>query len=264
AKTRASGTGRRSSRIQAQPRPQRRRRIDNASVATCRKPSRLASAIADGVAPFRDFPVRRSSCAPLAAASLTRHRPVQKSAAVGTPAARNWFLRRAEPRLKDLSFRLSAVLREALVCFSHGLLAIGALEAANGEVTSRHLLEMLDERVVHGSAAERTDEGDGLSRELLRDHQTETGCDLGDEAHENWAAFLDDAALDDESRGLRYAFRQYAAHGKISALGSIGRTGTSAQREYLHARERRFRIGQIFAFAARNFRNRPQHDDGRE
>src|SRR5262249_45689682 len=46
----------------------------------------------DGVAPFRDFPVRRSSCAPLAAASLTRHRPVEKPAAVGTPAARNWFL----------------------------------------------------------------------------------------------------------------------------------------------------------------------------
>jgi len=61
-------------------------------VVTCRKPSRLASAIADGVAPFRDFPVRRSSCAPLAAASLTRHRPVEKPAAVGTPAARNWFL----------------------------------------------------------------------------------------------------------------------------------------------------------------------------
>src|SRR5262249_47004814 len=64
-----------------------------ASGGTCRKPSRLASASADGVAPFRDFPVRRSSCAPLAAASLTRHRPVEKSAAVGTPAAQNWFLR---------------------------------------------------------------------------------------------------------------------------------------------------------------------------
>src|SRR5262249_55090962 len=84
--------GRPSSRIYAQPLPQRRRRIDNASGVTCRKPSRLASAIADGVAPFRDFPVRRSSCAPLAAASLTRHRPVEKPAAVGTPAARNWFL----------------------------------------------------------------------------------------------------------------------------------------------------------------------------
>src|SRR5262249_29884329 len=160
--------------------------------------------------------------------------------------------------------RPSALLREALIRFLHRLLAIGALEAANSKVTSRHLLEMLDERVVHGSAAQRADERDGLSGELLRDHDSETGCDLADEAHENRAAFLDDAALDDESRGLRYAFCQHAAHGKISALGSIGRTGPSAQREYLHARERRFRIGQIFAFAARNFRNRPQHDDGRE
>src|ERR1700730_1818279 len=171
--------------------------------------------------------------------------------------------RRTMERLLRAS-RLSAVLGEALIRLPHRLLAIGALEAANGKVASRHLLEMLDERVIHGSAAERADERNSLSRELLRDHQSETGCDLGDEAHENWAAFLDDAALDDESRSLRYAFCQHAAHGKISALGSIGRTGPSAQCEYLHARERRFRIGQIFAFAARNFRNRPQHEDGRE
>ena len=44
--------------------------------------------------------------------------------------------------------RPSAVLREAVIRFSHCLLAIGALEAANGKVTPRHLLEMLDERVV--------------------------------------------------------------------------------------------------------------------
>jgi hypothetical protein len=36
------------------------------------------------------------------------------------------------------------VLREALVLFLHGLFAIRALEAANGKVTSSHVLEMLD------------------------------------------------------------------------------------------------------------------------
>src|SRR5262249_12890307 len=177
-----------------------------------RKPSRLASAIADGVAPFRDFPVRRPSRTALAAASLTRYGPVQKSAAVGTLAAHNWFL---DPRL-------SAVLREALIRFLHGLLSVGALEATNGKVTSRHFLEMLDERIVHCSASERADEGNGLSCKLLRDDQSEAGCDLGDEAHENRATLLDHAALDDKSRSLRDAFRQYAAHGKISALGSVG------------------------------------------
>src|SRR5262245_20178024 len=120
------------------------------------------------------------------------------------------------------ALRLSAVLREALIRFLHGLLAIGALEATNGKVTLRHFLEMLDERVVHGSASERADERNGLSRELLRDDQSEAGRDLADEAHENRATLLDDAALDDKSRGLRDAFRQHAAHGKISALGSIG------------------------------------------
>src|SRR5262245_4215474 len=120
------------------------------------------------------------------------------------------------------ALRLSAVLREALIRFLHGLLAVGALEATNGKVTSRHFLEMLDERVVHGSASERADERNGLSRELLRDDQSEAGCDLGDEAHENRATLLDHAALDDKSRSLRDAFRQHTAHGKISALGSVG------------------------------------------
>ena len=48
-------------------------------MVTWRKPSRFASAIADGVAPFRDFPVRLAPSAPLAAASLTRHRPSLKN-----------------------------------------------------------------------------------------------------------------------------------------------------------------------------------------
>ena len=55
---------------------------------------------------------------------------------------------------RRMGSRLSAVLREALIRFSRRLLAVGALEPANGKVTSRHLLEMLDERVVHGSAAQ--------------------------------------------------------------------------------------------------------------
>src|SRR5262249_23656189 len=118
--------------------------------------------------------------------------------------------------------RLSTVLREALIRFLHSLLAIGALEAANGKVTLRHFLEMLDERVVHASAPKRADERNGFSRELLRDHHSGAGCDLGDAAHETRPTLLDDAALDDKSRSLRDAFCQHAAHGKISALGSIG------------------------------------------
>src|SRR6516164_5995283 len=38
-----------------------------------------------------------------------------------------------------MTSRLSSVLREALIRFSHCLLAIGTLEAANGKVTSGHL-----------------------------------------------------------------------------------------------------------------------------
>src|SRR5262249_60654229 len=94
---------------------------------------------------------------------------------------------------------------------------------------------MLDERVVHGSAAERADERDGLSPELLRDHHSEAGCDLGNEAHENRATLLDNAALNDKSRGLRDAFCQHAAHGKISATRSISQTTPAPPFNHPHA-----------------------------
>jgi len=45
----------------------------------------------------------------------------------------------------------SVVLREALILSANHLLAVRSLEATDDEVTSRHILEMLDECVVHGS-----------------------------------------------------------------------------------------------------------------
>ena len=55
----------------------------------------------------------------------------------------------------------SVVLREALILSANYLLAVRSLEATDDEVTSRHILEMLDECVVHGSAAQRADERNG-------------------------------------------------------------------------------------------------------
>jgi hypothetical protein len=67
------------------------------------------------------------------------------------------------------------------------LLAVDPLETAHRKMTTGDILEMLDERVVHRGTAEGADEGHGLRRNLLRDHQSEACSDLGDELQAGWA-----------------------------------------------------------------------------
>src|SRR6266511_1402709 len=93
----------------------------------------------------------------------------------------------------------SAVLSEALIFSPNEVLAVDSFEPADGEMTSRHLLKMLDKRVVHGSAAQRADDRKRLRRDLLRHHHAKARRHQRDEAHEQRAAFLDDAALGDEA-----------------------------------------------------------------
>src|SRR5882724_387881 len=104
-----------------------------------------------------------------------------------------------------------ALLGEALVFFLDTGFAVGSFEPANGEMASGHILEMLDEGVVHGGAAERADDRESLGRDFLRHHYAKAGRHLRDEANENWAAFLHDAALRDESCGFRHTLRQHPA-----------------------------------------------------
>src|SRR3977135_2342722 len=106
---------------------------------------------------------------------------------------------------------------EAFVLFAHKGFAVAALEPAHGEMTSSHVLKVLDERVVHGGAAECADDRKSLCRDLLRHHNAKAGRHLCDEANENWPALLDDPALRDEARGLRHALRQHSAHREIPA-----------------------------------------------
>jgi len=47
----------------------------------------------------------------------------------------------------------SVVLSEALIFRPYKAFAVDSFEPANGEMTPSHVLKMLDERVVHGSAA---------------------------------------------------------------------------------------------------------------
>ncbi len=47
----------------------------------------------------------------------------------------------------------SVVLSNALIFCPYNAFAVDTFKPANGEMTSSHLLKMLDKRVVHGSAA---------------------------------------------------------------------------------------------------------------
>ncbi len=93
-------------------------------------------------------------------------------------------------------------LREAFVLSTHQFFAVRPLESAYREMAARHVLEVLDECVVDRSAAQCTDQRNGLRRELLRHHEPEAGRDLRDKANENRGALLDGPALDDKSSGL--------------------------------------------------------------
>src|ERR1700681_3954583 len=126
------------------------------------------------------------------------------------------------------SSRPSALLRKALIFGLHNVLAVDSFEPANCEMTSSHLLKMLDEGVVDGSATNRTDNRNRLRRDLLRYNHAKAGRHLRNEADQDRSPFLDNTALRDEACGFSDALRQHASCGEISAFGRIGRADSSA------------------------------------
>src|SRR5215472_500844 len=65
-----------------------------------------------------------------------------------------------------------------LVCGSDSTLAVVTFEPAHHEVRTRHLLEVVDEGVVHRCTTERADDRHGLRCELLRHYHAKAGCYL--------------------------------------------------------------------------------------
>jgi hypothetical protein len=61
---------------------------------------------------------------------------------------------------------------------AHGVFAITPFQPSDGEMRARNLLKVVDESIVHGSAAECADNWHSLRRKRLGDNGTETGCDL--------------------------------------------------------------------------------------
>src|SRR6202051_717001 len=96
--------------------------------------------------------------------------------------------------------------------------AMEPFEAAHREMAAGDVLEMLDERVIHRSAAEGADDWEGLRGNLLRDHQSEACSDLSHELQEDRRSFLEEAAFSDEAGGFRHRLGEHTSNGEVSAL----------------------------------------------
>src|SRR4029079_5040898 len=101
--------------------------------------------------------------------------------------------------------------------------AIGAFEPANGKVPQSHSLEMFDEYIIHGGAAQRAGDRQGLGSNLLRQHHSTARGHLSEKADQHRGALLDDTAVSEITRGFGHAFGKQAAQGEISAFRGIVR-----------------------------------------
>src|ERR1700730_4115779 len=130
-----------------------------------------------------------------------------------------------------------------LVIFSADLiLAIKPLEPADRKMAAGHVLEVLDERIVHRGAPKGADDRKCLRGDLLGHHQPKARRDLGDELKENGSTLLDDATLGNEPGGFGYRLGEHGSNSKIPACGCIGGSGASAQCEDLNTGENGLRV----------------------
>jgi hypothetical protein len=145
----------------------------------------------------------------------------------------------------------SKLLSDLIVFSADHILAIKPLEATDRKMTTGHVLEMLDERIVHRGAAKGANDRKGLRGDLLGHHHPEARRDLGDELRRMGAPSL----MTPRSATNRAA--------SVTVLASIPRTAkyplsdasadpASAQCEDLSTGETRLRVRQIFAFALGN------------
>src|SRR3982074_3080821 len=152
-----------------------------------------------------------------------------------------------EPVVRDPSKLLSD-----LVVFSADLvLAIEPLEPADRKMTADHLLEVLDERIVHRSAPKGANDRKCLRCDLLGHHQPGARGYLGDALEKDRSPLLADPPVGNKPRSFGYGFCEHASNRKISALGRVGRSGSPAQSEDLNARQSSLRGRQTLTLALR-------------
>ena len=92
----------------------------------------------------------------------------------------------------------------------------------------RYVLKMLQKGIVHGSAAQCTNDWKRLRCRFLSHNHTKAGCNLRDELDEYRAAFLDRTVLRNVARGLAHTLGKQSPQGEIAAFRCIIRAGSPA------------------------------------
>ena len=135
------------------------------------------------------------------------------------------------------------MLSDLIVFGADLVLAIESLKPADREMTTGHVLEVLDECIIYRRTAKGSNDWKRLRGYLLGHNQSKARRDLSDELKENGRSLLDYAALRNEPSGLGYGLGEYASNGEISALRCVRRSGPPAERENLDARKSSLRVG---------------------
>jgi hypothetical protein len=142
-------------------------------------------------------------------------------------------------------------LSDLIVFGADLILAIESLKPADREMTTGHVLEVLDECIIYRRTAKGSNDWKRLRGYLLRHNQSKARRDLSDELKENGRSLLDYTALRNEPSGLGYGLGEHPSNRKISALGCVHGSGASPERENLNTGENRRRVGQILPLALR-------------
>src|ERR1019366_3482400 len=152
-------------------------------------------------------------------------------------------------------------IRSQLLVNAFDLLrAMGALQPADDEMAFAHILEMRDEQGVDHRAADSAQNGNGLRGRFLRYDDGEARCNHGDQADHGRSPFLRKAAPGQMLERVGNGFRHRRPRSEIARLAAVIAVRGSAQRQYLNAFKPRLGRLQIFALAAGDVRDRPQHD----
>src|SRR6056297_1046812 len=134
---------------------------------------------------------------------------------------------------------------------SHRLAAVDAFQPANGEVSVRHVLEMVDEYRVDRGAAERADQRYRLRRSLFGNHDRKACRDLRDQAYDSRRRFLAQPFLRDMRCRLGNSARQRYPGGEVAGFGCIVGFRATTQRKHLQALQARPALLELLSLRAR-------------
>src|SRR6516164_3859182 len=215
----------------------------------------------------RDQPDRLKFAAPLDTRDAGRIR--DHAAALVRPRYRLSIAARDRsaiaPRLSavDVVMRPRQVGFYSVVFATHGVDAVDAFEPADGEMTARHILKVLDEGEIDGRAAHCTDHRDSLRRHLLGYDDTEARGDLRQEADEEGSAFADRALVYGEVGNFDQPAGEHCANHEIVGLRARLVIGGATQREHFETGKPRPRISEVFPLLLSDGCDGAQHDRGR-